>query len=806
MLKCVRFDWGLRLLGFVLAAPVLMAQTPPTNLQLFLLMGQSNMAGRGEITANDLVTHPRIWMLTQDNTWVPARDPVHYDRDYAGVGLASQFARDLAAAEPNTHIGLIPTAVGGSKISEWAYGSLNYNNAVARTRAALANGTLAGILWHQGESDATASGAAAYLDRFSTLMGRLRADLAAYRVPIIAGELGKFRAEHATINPTLAQIPDRVPLAGFATSEGLTDKGDALHFNTPSLYEFGHRYILQWATVDSWHNFEAERLSSRVSGGALTVSATAQASAGNFARFAPTAFGQYVELTLPNVASGTYVVKFRFHRHVERGRCTVSIDGQQLGGEIDQAGSASYSSQLTLGPITFNTSGDRLVRITSTSSGTISKVLSADAIVLEPQPGAPPPPETAKVYEAEALTKTLSGGSSTSYGEQPASAGRWLKFFPTAFGQAISFTIPNVSAGTYELRYRYKRDADRGRCTVWLDGVQRGAEIDQSAATPEFVEMSLGAVTWPASGNHTVRVVASSSSGSSRNLSMDAFILVPTGGPADGPITFESDVIPKALSGGSSISYAEQAASGGRWLKFFPTAFGQSITFTLAGVPAGSYEVKFRYKRDPDRGRTTVWLDGAQISGEIEQYAATAAFSEVSLGMVTWTEAGNHTLRLVASGSSGSSKNISSDAFILVPKSPPTSLTFESDVIPKTLNGGSSVSYGEQGASGGRWLKFFPTAFGQAITFTLANVPAGTYAIKFRYKRDPDRGRSTVWVDGSQMGTEIEQYAAAPDFQDTTVGQVTWPGSGSHTVQIVASGSSGSSKNLAIDAFILMSQ
>lgn len=287
---------------------------------------------------------------------------------------------------------------------------------------------------------------------------------------------------------------------------------------------------------------------------------------------------------------------------------------------------------------------------------------------------------------------------------------------------------------------------------------------------------------------------------------MDAFILVPTGAPVNPPATFESDVIPKSLSGGSSISYAEQAASGGRWLKFFPTAFGQSITFTLGSVPAGSYEVRFRYKRDPDRGRATVWLDGAQVSGEIEQYAATAAFSEVSLGTVTWSGAGNHTLQLVASSSSGSSKNLSIDAFILVPKAPPTSLTFESDVIPKTLNGGSSVSYGEQGASGGRWLKFFPAAFGQAVTFTLADVPAGTYTIKFRYKRDPDRGRSTVWVDGLQMGTEIEQYAAVPGFQETTVGQVSWPGPGSHTVRIVASSSSGSSKNLAIDAFILVSQ
>ena len=653
---------------FVPPVSAVLAQTPPTNLQLFLLMGQSNMAGRGEITAQDLVTHPRIWMLTQDNRWVLAKDPVHYDRDYAGVGLASQFARDLAAAEPETNIGLIPTAVGGSKISEWAYGTTYYNNAVARTRAALANGTLAGILWHQGESDATATGAAAYLDRFSTLIGRLRADLNAHRVPVVAGELGRFRAEHATINPTLAQIPDRVPLAGFATSEGLTDKGDALHFNTPALYEFGHRYIMKWATVDSWHNFEAERMTPRVSGGALTVSATPLASAGNFARFAPSAFGQYLELTLPNVASGTYAVKFRFHRHPERGRCTVSVDGKQVGGEIDQTGSTSYSSQVTVGTVTFSSTGSRVVRITSTSTGTISKVLSADAIVLEPQPAVPATssPSTPQVFEAEALTKTLSGGSSALNTESAASGGRWLKFFPTSFGQSITFTLPNVSAGSYDLSVRYKRDPDRGRATFWLDGAQVGTEIDQYASTSAFVEVSLGSITWGAAGSHGVRVVASSSSRSSRNLSVDSFILVPRS--AQTTKTFESDVVPRALSGGTAASYAEQAASGGRWLKFYPTAFGQSITFTLANIPAGTYAVKFRYKRDPDRGRCTVWLDGVQKGAEIEQYAASAQFVETTLGNFTWASSGNHTVRIVSSSSSGSSRNLAIDAFMLVPQ------------------------------------------------------------------------------------------------------------------------------------------
>ena len=78
------------------------------RLQLFLLIGQSNMAGRGRVEAGDEKTDPRILMLKKDLQCTLAKDPVHFDKDAAGVGLCSQFARTLAAADKNLRIGLIP--------------------------------------------------------------------------------------------------------------------------------------------------------------------------------------------------------------------------------------------------------------------------------------------------------------------------------------------------------------------------------------------------------------------------------------------------------------------------------------------------------------------------------------------------------------------------------------------------------------------------------------------------------------------------------------------------------------------------
>ena len=654
------------LVAGVMLATAATAQTPPTNPQLFLLMGQSNMAGRAPITPQDLITHPRIWMLTQENQWVLAKDPLHYDLANSGVGLASQFARDLAAADPQINIGLIPVAMSGSSLNQWAPGSTNYNNAVTRTRIALANGQLAGFLWHQGEADTPTALAATYLQRFATFIGRIRADLNAMNVPVVAGELGLFRASNSILNPTLALIPQRVPLAGFATAEGLKDKGDILHFDTPSMYEFGHRYILQWATLKTWQNFEAENLLRQLSGGTQVVINEVQASDGEFVQFQPSNFGDYLQLTLPNVPAGTYAVKVRFQRNVDRARCRVAMDGQSLGTEIDQSGTANQSAEIMLGNVTFGSGGDHLVRVTVTSSATTSKLVSIDSIVLVPHSSVTPP--SLQVFEGETLPNTKTGGTSSILSDAGASAGRWLKFFPSAVGQSITLTTPVIPAGTYTIKFRQRIDPDRGRCTVQVDGMTLGPEIDQYASTTSYTEPVLGAVSWTADGTHTFRVT-SSGVHATRNLGIDAFVLVAESAPPPAaPQTWEAESVSKTLSGGSTVLYTDAMASGGNWVKYRPTSFGQFITFQLPVVAAGTYELKYRYKQDPDRGRCTVMVDSTPRGAEIDQYSAVARYVELSLGTFPFATASTHTVRITSSSSRGTSKSLSMDAFILEPR------------------------------------------------------------------------------------------------------------------------------------------
>jgi hypothetical protein len=215
----------------------------PKNMKLFLLIGQSNMAGRGVVEAQDKIPVPGIFMLDKAGNWVPARDPVHFDKpQIAGVGLCSQFARDVLKAEPGQPVGLIPCAFGGTSLKQWEPGGKLYSDAVERTKTALKNGSLAAILWHQGEADSGPSLASSYSERFVAMISSLRKELGAERTPLLIGELGRYGKGYERINLELPKIPKTIPLCALVSSEGLTANPDNVHFNAASLRTFGSRY------------------------------------------------------------------------------------------------------------------------------------------------------------------------------------------------------------------------------------------------------------------------------------------------------------------------------------------------------------------------------------------------------------------------------------------------------------------------------------------------------------------------------------------------------------------------------------
>lgn len=224
------------------------------KFQLFLLVGQSNMAGRGVVEEQDKVVDPRVLMLSKEGKWVPATDPMHFDKTAAGVGLGKTFGKIVAEANPGVTIGLIPCAVGGSPIDSWQPGvfypptkSHPWDDTVKRVETAQPAGTLKGILWHQGESDSNAKDAPVYEAKLIDLVKRLRELVKSPDAPFIAGQMGKFdgvpwNPEKEIVNKAHQDLATKVPHAAFVSAEGLHHKGDKVHFDSASYRELGKRY------------------------------------------------------------------------------------------------------------------------------------------------------------------------------------------------------------------------------------------------------------------------------------------------------------------------------------------------------------------------------------------------------------------------------------------------------------------------------------------------------------------------------------------------------------------------------------
>lgn len=235
----------------------------PTPFHLFVLAGQSNMAGRGKVAAEDKRVDERVWMFNESRQWVPAVDPLHFDKPKAaGVGLGKTFAIDYANAHPGVKVGLIPCAVGGSPITAWRPGGFHdqtkshpWDDCVTRVNDAMQSGVLKGVLWHQGEGDSNVVAAGKYEERLTELITRFRDTFTAPNVPFLIGQLGRFDGRpwneyREQVDETHQRVARALPHCGFVSSEGLDHGGDHLHFDAESLCEFGHRYYHVYAAMN----------------------------------------------------------------------------------------------------------------------------------------------------------------------------------------------------------------------------------------------------------------------------------------------------------------------------------------------------------------------------------------------------------------------------------------------------------------------------------------------------------------------------------------------------------------------------
>ena len=235
--------------------------------KIFLLFGQSNMAGGAASSAEDRVVHPRVKMLAYDNCSSPSRT---YDQWYpaapnlhgcgTGMGLGDWFGRVVADSLRNDTIALVPCAIPGVDISFFSKDVVSsrrkefrippdnhwagaYPWMLERLKLAKEKGEIAGILFHQGESDWSDTARKAWVGRVAAIVKNLKADVGFGDVPFLAGEL---RADAAACcgahNTYVATLARTVPNGAVVSSKSLPVASDAYHLTAEGNREFGKRY------------------------------------------------------------------------------------------------------------------------------------------------------------------------------------------------------------------------------------------------------------------------------------------------------------------------------------------------------------------------------------------------------------------------------------------------------------------------------------------------------------------------------------------------------------------------------------
>jgi sialate O-acetylesterase len=259
--------------------------TPPLDLDVWVLAGQSNMEGCGPLS-QALPPDPNVWNFTSAGAWEPAVEPLHRlwesyapvhqnlmrphlgeelrewtDEQIAkhtattrrgGAGLGVSFAKEISRASGKP-VGVISAAHGGTSLDQWSpelkNEGVNSLYGAMLDRIQRAGGNLKGILWYQGESDCWGELAGTYANRFDAWVNAVRRDTKCPDLPVLAVQLSRFVILDETpelaagwdrVRKALIELPDRLPHTA-ATSAIDLGLSDGIHVGTPGLIRLGRR-------------------------------------------------------------------------------------------------------------------------------------------------------------------------------------------------------------------------------------------------------------------------------------------------------------------------------------------------------------------------------------------------------------------------------------------------------------------------------------------------------------------------------------------------------------------------------------
>jgi hypothetical protein len=242
------------------------------KLQLFILAGQSNMSGRGEIPP-EAESDPKVYVFGNDDRWRLATEPIDdptgqvdkvSEDENAGFSPAMPFASAILERRPDAPIGLIPCAMDATTIHDWeqnASDSTLYGSCLKRVRAASEMGDVAGLLFFQGESDALSPRRNPDLtlypdqwaDKFSAFVEAWRSDLGQPDLPVVFAQIGTNTRPNRYPNWRVVQEQQdsvKLPFCKMIKTDDLA-LGDTVHFTTESYRVIGKRFAEAYLEISA---------------------------------------------------------------------------------------------------------------------------------------------------------------------------------------------------------------------------------------------------------------------------------------------------------------------------------------------------------------------------------------------------------------------------------------------------------------------------------------------------------------------------------------------------------------------------
>ncbi len=229
------------------------------NLWVFLLAGQSNMAGRAMVEPQDTIANQRIFTINSINDIILAKEPIHfYEPTMTGLDCGLSFGKSLLKHVPDSiSVLILPTAIGGSSIQQWIGDSIYrgvslLSNFEEKVNLGSKFGEIKGILWLQGEADANDENVMVYEKKMENLMTIFRDITKKDHLPILIAEIGgqfKYFENWKKINEQIKAYTLNDKFSRLVITSDLKDKGDKVHFNSKSQRIIGRRFAKSYLKI-----------------------------------------------------------------------------------------------------------------------------------------------------------------------------------------------------------------------------------------------------------------------------------------------------------------------------------------------------------------------------------------------------------------------------------------------------------------------------------------------------------------------------------------------------------------------------